>query len=146
MVHRSDHCFRWWWNQKVKRLPNILRHYFRPLKWCGFSHVKRIPGDQEFEKFQVSSLSESLEKKRDVFGIRYALQSELGRDLLSHLGHVSFPFKWVSWVVGWLLWSITYMDGTRHFSKLLQSKIWRTKGNGNKTWHKHFLLLTRPHP
>ena len=65
--------------------------------------MKRIPGDQEFEKFQVSSLSESLEKKRDVFGIRFALQSEL-RDLLSHLGHVSFPFKWVSWVVylyGW---------------------------------------------
>ena len=24
-------------------------------KPCGFSHMKRIPGDQEFEKFQVSS-------------------------------------------------------------------------------------------
>ena len=125
-------CF--WYSQNF---PKIVQIFFLS---------RRIPGQyQEFGKCSCVKYKCQVGRK---FGKERCVRlvcTEL-RDLLSHLGHVSFPSQWVSWVVGWLLWSITYMDGTRHFSKLLQSKIWRTKGNGNKTWHKHFLLLTRPHP
>ena len=105
----------------------VLRHYltnWRMKTLWFFSHEKNSWWPRIW-KIPSVKLGESLEKMCLVF---HALQSELW-DLLSHLGHVSFPFKWVSWVVG-----ITYMDRTSHFSFCLSLSKYHIALKNKRKW------------
>ena len=105
----------------------VLRHYltnWRMKTLWFFSHEKNSWWPRIW-KIPSVKLGESLEKMCLVF---HALQSKLW-DLLSHLGHVSFPFKWVSWVVG-----ITYMDRTSHFSFCLSLSKYHIALKNKRKW------------